>query len=111
MRKVKIRLDYTCLVGMIILMNWIVNETKKANKGLQKAPLHIQACYNYWRKIIINNGLETAMKELKGARFEKLKGNRAGQSSCRLSKGYRVIFKVYKNELTVLVLEVNKHEY
>lgn len=41
-------------------------------------------------------------------RLEKLIGRRFGESSIRLNRSYRVIFK--EREDKILVIEVNKHE-
>jgi mRNA-degrading endonuclease RelE of RelBE toxin-antitoxin system len=90
-------------------MMWNV-EDKKAAKEISKLPLHIQENYKYWKRIIIVNGIEK-IREIKSYHFEKLSGKRQGQHSCRLSKGYRIIFEIQKNIITVFVLEVNKHDY
>ena len=91
-------------------MNWVVIEDKDVVKALKKAPAHIRSNYLYWKRLIMNDGLYK-MTEIRGFNFEKLKGDRMGQYSCRLSRGYRVIFEIRNEELYVLVLEMNKHEY
>ncbi len=91
-------------------MNWVVLETKEVIKALNKLPKNIQSAYSYWRRLIIYEGI-IKLREIKSFHFEKLKGKRLGQHSCRLSKGYRVIFEVKFNEIKVIVMEVNKHEY
>lgn len=90
-------------------MKWKV-EDKRAAKEISKLPLHIQENYKYWKRIITENGTEK-LRDIRSYHFEKLSGKRAGQYSCRLSKGYRVIFDINKEIITVYVLEVNKHEY
>lgn len=40
-----------------------------------------------------------------------VKGWRTGQYSCRLNRGYRVIFLQDADKVLVIVLEVNKHGY
>jgi mRNA-degrading endonuclease RelE of RelBE toxin-antitoxin system len=91
-------------------MNWVVLETKDAIKDLAKLPKHIQATYSYWRNIVTFHGLQK-LREIKSFHFEKLKGTREGEFSCRLSKSYRVLFEIREKEIRVIVLEVNKHEY
>lgn len=51
------------------------------------------------------------LREFPGFHDEKLKGNRAGQRSSRLSLQYRVIYAVKEEIVTVLVLEINPHDY
>ena len=91
-------------------MNWVVVESKNVIKELTKLPKHIQASYSYWRNLIIFDGI-TKLREIKSFHFEKLKGQRNKQFSCRLSKSYRVIFEIIMKEVKVIVMEVNKHEY
>ena len=91
-------------------MNWVVLENKEAIKAFNSAPIHVQSKYSYWKKVVINNGVNK-LSQIRGFNFEKLKGNRMGQFSCRLSKGYRIIFEIRSKEFYVLVLEMNKHEY
>lgn len=88
---------------------WLINDSK-IRKQITKLPKHVQAKYSYWRTFVINDGVEK-LSIIRGFNFEKLSGDRAGQYSCRLSKGYRVIFEIYKETVTVYVLEVNKHAY
>ena len=46
-----------------------------------------------------------------GFHDEKLKGDRAGQRSSRLSLQYRVICKVEKEIVTVCIIDINAHKY
>tara|TARA_B100000315_G_scaffold247120_1_gene275400 strand:+ start:1018 stop:1293 length:276 start_codon:yes stop_codon:yes gene_type:complete len=91
-------------------VNWVVIETKKVVKTLDKLPKNIQSAYSYWRHLVIANGVNK-LREIKSFHFEKLKGNKQGQYSCRLSKSYRVFFEINKREIKIIVVEVNKHEY
>ena len=91
-------------------MTWVVIESKNIIKDLNKLPKHIQASYSYWRNIVMFDGI-TKLRAIKSFHFEKLKGKRSDQFSCRLSKSYRVIFNIVLKKVTVIVVEVNKHEY
>ena len=51
------------------------------------------------------------LREFPGFHDEKLKGDRAGQRSSRLSMQFRVIYAVEKEIVTVLVLEITPHNY
>ncbi len=51
-------------------------------------------------------------QKIKGYHDEPLKGKRKGQRSIRLSKSYRAIYTIKKNEIEfVSIEEVNKHDY
>jgi len=91
-------------------MNWVVIENKGVVKAFKKVPVYIQAKYSYWKRLVVTEGL-SKMIEVRGFNFEKLRGDRKEQYSCRLSRGYRIIFEIRNEELCVLVLEINKHEY
>lgn len=86
--------------------------TKNAERDLKKVPKHISLRFQAWVSLVAVDGLTEARK-IKGYNDEALKGNRAGQRSIRLNKGYRAIYII--DELQVIhfieVLEVNKHEY
>jgi proteic killer suppression protein len=52
-------------------------------------------------------------RKYKGFHDEPLKGQRKGQRSVRLSKGYRAIYQEITpgNYEIIEIIEVNKHEY
>ena len=82
-----------------------------AKKDLKKSPKHIVAKLLAWIEKVEDFGLAEARK-IKGYHDEPLKGNRRGQRSIRLSKSYRAIYKILKDEVEfVLIEEVNKHDY
>jgi proteic killer suppression protein len=49
------------------------------------------------------------MRRIPGYHDEPLKGKRKSQRSVRLNRSYRLIYT--ESDMTILVLEVNKHEY
>ena len=79
-------------------------------KDLRKLPLHIKRKLYDWIKSIDEVGIFETRNQ-RGFRDEHLKGKRSGQRSIRLSRAYRVIYELDELEKTVVVLEVNKHEY
>lgn len=86
--------------------------TKFAEKQLRKVPKHIVAAFYAWVKAIEIDGI-ASMRALPGYHDELLKGDRKGQRSSRLGKGYRVIYEETNagNIVLVAVQEVNKHDY
>lgn len=90
-------------------MAYIVDE-RKIVKTLNKLDKTIRAAYAAWKGIVINNGFE-GLRNVKGFHFEKLKGTRKGQHSCRLNRGFRVFFRKIGKSFVIEVLEISKHEY
>ena len=86
--------------------------SKFAERQLKKLPKHSVAAYFTWVKTVELDGLE-ATRKLPGYHDEALKGERRGQRSVRLSKGYRVIYEIMENGelLLIAVQEINKHDY
>jgi proteic killer suppression protein len=80
-------------------------------KDLERLPGHIVMKLNAWRDAVEKQGLEEVRK-VPGFHDEALKGDRKGQRSIRLSRGYRALYRMVQGEQSyVLVEEVNKHEY
>ena len=70
------------------------------------------AAFYTWVKSVELDGIRKTRK-VAGYHDERLKGERKGQRSVRLSRSYRVIYEETESGNIVLVgvLEVNKHEY
>lgn len=85
--------------------------SKLAKKQLERLPRHIVINFQSWIDDVETNGIVEARKR-PGYHDEPLRGDRLGQRSVRLSRGYRVIYEVQHDKVQiVLVIEVNKHEY
>ena len=92
-------------------MGYEVRLTKGAKKDLDRIPDHVARKFDAWREQVEVEGLP-AVQKVPGFHDEPLKGQRKGQRSIRLSRGYRAIYTKFENEIVlVLVEEVNKHEY
>ena len=61
-------------------------------KRFGKLPGHIQKALRTWVELIESEGIWT-MRKIPGYHDEPLKGDRQGQRSSRLSRGYRVIYE------------------
>lgn len=90
----------------------IVVFTDKVRKQLRKIPIHIVDKLETWVDAVMRDGLEEVRK-LSGYHDEPLKGQRKGQRSIRLSRSYRAIYVIKKDQSIefVQVEEVSKHEY
>jgi proteic killer suppression protein len=89
-----------------------VHLSKRALKDLKKVPLHIALKLQAWVDDVGHRGLSQVSK-VSGYHDEPLKGKRVNQRSIRLSKAYRAIYIIEKDNKVkfVEVIEVNKHGY
>ncbi len=89
---------------------WLIKEHRGIDKVCQKLPKEIVKKYELWKDIMFRHGPEK-LREFPGFHDEKLKGDRQGQRSSRLSLQYRVIYLVQREVVTILVLEITPHRY
>ena len=89
---------------------WHIQEHRGIAKICRKLPVNIVKKYELWKNIIFRHGPEK-LEEFKGFHDEKLKGNRRGQRSSRLSAQYRLIYAIKREIVTVIVLEISPHKY
>jgi toxin HigB-1 len=89
-----------------------VELTKKALNDVKKIPKYIVIKLMAWMESVGEEGIEKVRKT-PGFHDEPLKGKLKGLRSIRLSKSYRAIYKIDKNNNIeiIKVVEVNKHEY
>ena len=89
---------------------WNVRERRSIARTCKKLPIRVVKKYELWKDIVFRHGPEK-LREFPGFHDEKLKGDRAGQRSSRLSLQYRVIYTVEKEVVTVKVIDINAHKY
>lgn len=91
---------------------FLVKLSKKAEKDLQKIPVHISEKLQIWIDLVENEGLREARK-IKSFHDEPLKGQRNGQRSIRLNKAHRAFYRENTQGQVefIEILEVNKHDY
>jgi addiction module RelE/StbE family toxin len=89
---------------------WRVYEHKKLFGRFPKIPLEILKRYEKWKDIVAISGPE-GLRAIKGFHDEALRGEWQGHRSSRLGLRWRVIYRVEKQELCVLVLDVTAHDY
>ncbi len=88
-----------------------VEISSSAKKDIKKVPKYIVTKLLAWVVSVEEYGLAETSK-VKGFHDEPLTGKRKGQRSIRLSRSYRAIYKIKKNEIEfVSIEEVNKHDY
>ena len=84
----------------------------KVQKQLKKIPDYVVDKLIAWAMSVEMKGLREVRK-IPGYHDEPLKGQRKGERSIRLTKGYRAIYiEEHDGTINLIVLEeVNKHEY
>ena len=89
---------------------WRIKEHRDIEKVSRKLPLPVIKKYELWKNLVFRHGPDK-LREFPGFHDERLKGDREGQRSSRLSLQYRVIYTVEKDVVTVSVLEITPHKY
>ncbi len=89
---------------------WQILEHRSIEGNCRKVPPQVVKKYELWKNIVFRHGPEK-LKEFPGFNDERLKGERQGQRSSRLSLQYRVIYSVEEDIVTVYVLEITPHKY
>jgi len=90
-----------------MVMEWKVIESRLIARQLPRAPRRIQKKYIAWRGMVRDYG-----PDLRGGlRVHALVGSRKGQKAARLSRQWRVIFRVLEGDLIVEALELTPHKY
>ncbi len=86
--------------------------SKLAKKQIIRLPRHIIESLESWVDDVETRGLLEVRKTL-GYHDEPLKGNRKGQRSVRLSRSYRAIYVIKRDNSIefVSIEEVSKHDY
>jgi len=77
-----------------------------------KLPFQKSLIERYKNRIVLLESIEkiTDLYSFKSLHFEKLKGDRIGQSSIRINDQYRLIIEqVNEEEIKILIVEISKH--
>jgi len=89
---------------------WAIYEKKSLGKTISKLPIDVVKHYELWKKIVEHEG-QRGLYLIKGFYDEALKGNWQGYRSSRLTKQWRVIYKVGKQVCEIYVIDINPHNY
>lgn len=89
---------------------WNVLEHRSIARRCKKLPPQVVKKYELWKDLVFRHGPDK-LREFPGFYDEKLKGERSGQRSSRLSLHYRVIYTVENEIVTVNVIDINAHKY
>jgi proteic killer suppression protein len=89
---------------------WEVLEHRRAARRLDRLPKDVLARYEKWKDIVRVSGPQ-GLRLIKGFHDEALRGVWTGHRSSRLSQQYRVIYRVERERVEVLVVDVTAHDY
>ena len=89
---------------------WTVLQRKSVTKRTRKLPQHVLDRFEQWIQIVRISGPE-GLLELPGLNDESLSGEWEGHRSSRINLQYRVIYKIDRDEVQVLVVELTAHDY
>ena len=89
---------------------WKILEHRKVPRRLARTPVDILKRYEKWKDIVRISGPQ-GLRLIKGFHDESLRGDWKGHRSSRLSKQYRVIYRIENQEVVVKVIDVTAHDY
>lgn len=89
---------------------WQVFEHRRVQRGVKKLPENVLKRYEKWKDIAQLSGPK-GLRLIRGFNDEPLRGEWRGHRSCRLGRQYRVIYRVERQKLLVLVVDITAHDY
>ncbi|MDH3690473.1 MAG: type II toxin-antitoxin system mRNA interferase toxin, RelE/StbE family [Gammaproteobacteria bacterium] len=89
---------------------WEILEHRRTWKQLDRLPLDVLKRYEKWKDIVRLSG-PVGLRQIKGFNDEALRGEWRGHRSSRLSRQYRVIYRIERARVVVEVVSVTAHDY
>jgi addiction module RelE/StbE family toxin len=89
---------------------WRIEEHRRVEKHLGSAPKEILKRYEKWKDIAALSGPH-GLCLIKGFHDEALEGKWKGFRSSRLSDQWRVIYRLFAEELLFQVASITAHDY
>ena len=89
---------------------WRVEEHRRVNKQLAKAPAEVLKRYEKWNDIVTLSG-PLGLRQIKGFHDEALAGKWKGHRSSRLNVEWRLIYRVIAAEFLLQVVSITRHDY
>lgn len=89
---------------------WRIEEHRRVEKQLGSAPKEILKRYEKWKDIAALSGPH-GLRLIKGFHDEALEGKWKGFRSSRLSDQWRVIYRLFAEELLFQVASIAAHDY
>jgi toxin HigB-1 len=89
---------------------WKVDTDRIPFKIWKKIPKQAVEKFGFWKELIEDEGPQS-VRFYPGFSDHGLKGKRAGQRSSSLGYQWRVFYRVVKEVVTVVVLDISPHDY
>ncbi len=89
---------------------WQIYEHRRLGRRLARLPLEILKRYEKWKDIVAVSG-PAGLRRIAGFRDEALSGQWSGHRSSRLGLQFRLLYRVEADEVFVLVIDINAHDY
>jgi addiction module RelE/StbE family toxin len=89
---------------------WRIEEHRRLDRQLVKAPQEILKRYEKWKDIAALSGPQ-GLRLIKGFHDEALAGRWRGYRSSRLGDQWRVIYQVAADRMRIQVVSVTAHDY
>jgi mRNA-degrading endonuclease RelE of RelBE toxin-antitoxin system len=77
---------------------------------LKSAPQEVLKLYEKWKDIVRLSG-PAGLRKIKGIHDESLGGEWKGHGTSRLGLQYRVIYKMLRDRVMILVVNLSPHDY
>ncbi|MCK5362080.1 MAG: type II toxin-antitoxin system mRNA interferase toxin, RelE/StbE family [Gammaproteobacteria bacterium] len=89
---------------------WEVFEHRRTWKQIDRLPRDVLKRYEKWKDIVRLSG-PLGLRQIRGFNDEALRGEWKGHRSSRLSRQYRVIYRIERDRVLVEVVSVTAHDY
>jgi len=89
---------------------WEILEHRRTWKQLDRLPLDVLKRYEKWKDIVRLSG-PAGLRQIKGLNDEALRGEWRGHRSSRLSRQYRVIYRIERDRVLIEIVSVTAHDY
>ncbi len=89
---------------------WEVFEHRRTWKQIDRLPRDVLKRYEKWKDIVRLSG-PLGLRQIRGFNDEALRGEWKGHRSSRLSRQYRVIYRIERDRVLVEVMSVTAHDY
>ena len=89
---------------------WQIFEHRNIQRRVRKTPRDVLKRYEKWKDIVEVSG-PAGLRQIRGFNDEALRGDWKGHRLSRLGDQFRVIYRVEKEKLIVMVIDLTAHDY
>jgi mRNA-degrading endonuclease YafQ of YafQ-DinJ toxin-antitoxin module len=89
---------------------WEIYEHRRLSRQLKGAPQEVLKRYEKWKDIVRLSG-PAGLRKIRGFHDEALRGEWKRHRSSRLGLQYRVIYKAFKDQVLIQVVNLSPHDY